>query len=798
MSLFSQWRSYLSRKNGKDERHEELEFHLAMREQWNVERGMRDEEARRDARIRFGNPATWRERIREMDWGMMPQTLLQDVRYGWRTLGRNARFTGVAVFALALGIGINTTIFTAYKGLIRRGVDARDPGSIVSMSLLLQSGGREPLVSYPDYEAFRKQTQRLSAITAQSHEFEQLIMSGAGGTLESRKAVSDSVFRSWGLLPSSTVGSKAELASVFMVSENYFTMLGVAPLRGRYFVEGDEKQLAAAPVVIISENYWQKRFGGDPGIVGKAIRLNGLAVTIVGITPHDFAGTTIILPDFWVPLSIEPLIHNGDRSMRDEDDASCRLFGRLAPGATLAQAQAEMTGLAMRRFGLHAKHDAKDRPKEMQLFPGTPFPRDLGRDLMYGIFLIMAATAMVLVIACANVATLQLARAASRQNELGVRMSLGASRRRLVRQLLTESALLGLIAGSFALLCSWGMLRILAKLAKDALPADMGIYIVHVDPDMQTFAYVFAISLAAGVLFGMAPALESTRSVLSNSLKANPMIAPGRNRRLRDWLIGGQVAISFVLLIGGSLLVRSACHALTMENGYETANVLDLSLTYPDGPEYDDARRTALLSHIMEKLAAAPGVTQITQGRPPDGGGLRGADVSIDGHVLDPHGIRTFSFYMYVAPNYFDTLGIPIVYGRGFHAQSGAPEPVVVLSQAAARWLWPGKNPIGRALRISTEGHYRERNELLPDERSYEVVGVAHDVRGELLDGSDAGEIYLPIPEDRRRDYPLLVRTTTPAGQLLRTIGPTIAAVDGNVVANAITLRNCCGRRHSS
>jgi len=788
MNLFSRWRSKFSRNARKHEIKEELEYHLAMREQWNVERGMQKDAARRDARLRFGNPAAWRERVREIDWIIVPQSFLRDLGYGWRTLWRNARFTAVAVFALALGIGINTTIFTAYKGLIRRGVDARDPGSIVSISMLRQSGNRDPFFSYPDYEAYRNQMHAFSGLIAESNDYQQLIMSNAGGTLDNRKAASDSLFGSWGLLPSSTLASKAELASVFMVTENYFSLLGVAPLRGRFFVEGDEKQLASSPAVLISENYWQKRFGGDPGIVGRAIRLNGAAVTIMGITPHDFVGTTIAVPDFWVPLSIQPLIHRGDQSLKDLEDHSCRLFGRLAPGASIAQAQAEMTAIAMRRFELHKKHDPKDRPKEMELYPATPFPRDLGHDLIYGIFLIMAATAMVLVIACANVATLQLARAASRQNELGVRMSLGASRRRLVRQLLTESALLGLIAGALALMCSWGMLRILAKLAKDAVPPDMGVFIVHVDPDMQTFLYVFAISLVAGVLFGMAPALESTRSVLSNSLKANPVISPARNRRLRDWLIAGQVAISFVLLIAGTMLVRSAYHALTMENGYETAHIVDVGLTYPEGPEYDDARRIALLGHITERLAATPGVTQITEGRPPDGGGLRNADAALDGHAPDPHTFRPFSYYTYVAPNYFDTLGIPIVYGRGFHQQSGAPEPVVVLSETAARELWPGQNPIGRTLQLSTDLHDHDRSELLPDGKSYQVVGVAHDVRGELLDNSDAGEIYLPIPADRRKEFPLLVRTSMPVGPLIRTIGPTIAAVDANVVANAATL----------
>ena len=782
MGWFSRWRA---RRN--DELSEELEFHLAMRERWNVDRGMNGDAARRNARLRFGNPQVWRERMREIGWMTLPQSVLQDVKYGLRSIRRNARFTAVAVIALAIGIGINTTVFTAYKALVKRGVEARDASSIVSVTQVRESGQQEAQFSYPDYEEY-KQAHTLAGVVATGQQFEQLIMSDAGGSSGDRKAASESLFSKWGLVPSSATASKAELASITAVSENYFSVLGIAAVRGRMFSEQDRKQLAAAPAVLISENFWRTRFGGDPEIIGRAIRLNGAAVTIIGITPRDFVGTSIGVPDFWVPLSLRPVIHPGDKSLKDVEELCCRLFGRLAPEASMDQVQAEMSSIATQRSKLHKVKDRKDELKRVLVSIASPFPRKLDSGLRFAIFLIMLATAMVLVIACANVASLQLARAAARQNELGVRISLGASRRRLIRQLLTESALLGLIAGVVALLSSWAMLRVMAKLAKDTLPANMGTFIVNVNPDAAIFTYVFGISILAGVLFGLAPSLESTRSALTSWMKANSAMAPARNRRLRDWLTGGQVAVSFVLLIAGSMMVRSALHALTMTTGYETKHVVDVTLQFPEGPEYDSARQNAVLKNVIERINARPGIAEITTGRPPDGGGLRSAAVAIDGAKAEAHNMKAFLFYTYVEANYFHALDIPIVYGRGFHAGAGTQEPTVVLSETAAQSLWPGQNPIGRTLEMNSDGNYHAKNELTPDGRAYQVVGVAHDTRGVLLDNSDAAEVYLQIPENRRNEFPTLVRTSIAPGQLMRGIEETIASVDGNIVASTSTL----------
>ncbi|MGB6691706.1 MAG: ABC transporter permease [Terracidiphilus sp.] len=721
---------------------------------------------------------------------MLLQSLLQDLRYGVRMLFRNASFTAVAVLALALGIGLNTAVFTAYESLFNGGVDARDPGRMVNFLLVHPSGAYDFLFSYPDYEAYGDHLHAFSGLTALRNNYDEMILTGAGGDESRRRAATDSMFSKWGLLPSNIPHSKAELASVLMVSENYFSVLGVAALRGRTFAAGDAAELAKSPAVLMSENYWQRRFGGDPSIVGKAIRLNGTAFTVIGITPHDFVGTDIAAPDFWYPLSLEALVHPGDGQLHDREIECCRLSGRLAPGVSMTQAQAETNVLADHLRSLHDSHSELSRPAQMELTPGSPFPSPPLRNthLRFVVLLIMAAAGMVLVIACANVASLQLARAAARQNELGLRMSLGASRWRLIRQLLTESALLGLIAGAIAFLCSWALVKVLARMASEIMPADLGTFVVHVRPDLAIFAYVFAVSLVAGVLFGLAPALESSRSALSSALKANAATSPVRSRRVRGFLVGAQVAVSLVLLIAGSMLVRSSIQALKLDTGYADKQVAELTLQFPDTPEYNSERRAALVSAIRRRLAELPGVVSITSGHAPDDDGIRVAAISLDGQKPTARNTRALLYYTYVQPNYFAALGIPLLFGRGFQSQTGTPEPCAILSESAARQLWPGQNPMGKRLRMGTDGQYEAWGEIVPDGHDYEVIGVARDARGALMDDRDAVKVYVPLPEGRVQDYPILIRSRLDAAKTIGAIGPAILSIDPNMVATTATL----------
>jgi predicted permease len=716
---------------------------------------------------------------------ILAETLLQDVRYGARTLRRNLAFTAVSVLALALGIGVNTGTFTAYKALVGRRLDARDPSRMVNLTLVLQAGANSFSFSYPDYEEYRDHTHTCSGLIAVS--IDQLTLTDAGGILSQRTAAAGSLLGRLRLLPPST--GNAEFASTFIVSENYFSVLGVAPLRGRSFESIALRELAASPAVLMSENYWQKRFSGDLAVLGKTIRLNGAPFTIVGITPHDFTGTSIAVPDFWLPLTLEPLVHPDSNPLHDRESLRLRLFGRLAPGVQMREAQAEMTLLTSRIRALHDPNSELSRPASALVLPGSPLPGRLPGALKFTVLLIMIAAAMVLVIACANVASLQLARATTRQGELSLRLSLGASRARLIRQLLTESALLGLLAGLIALPCTWAILKAGANLFKQAFPVEVGTIVLHVTPDLEVFCYVLAISIFAGVLFGLTPALESSRSALFTAIKGSAGSSPVRSRRLRDLLIASQVAVSLVLMIAGSMLIRSSLHALEMPIGYDGKHVVDLDFRFPEGTKYSGERRLALVRELRTRIAVLPGVTAITSARAPDDSGVRSADVSLNGEKPSSKNSQGNVYYTWVQPNYFETLEIPLLLGSGFQPQTGQPERSAIVSESAARELWPGRNPIGRSLRLGTDEKFHSKGELLPDGPAWQVIAVAGDTRGVEMDGSDSAQVYLPLPEDRLQDYPILIRTQGDPALVTLALDSAVSSVDPDLISSTSTLQ---------
>ena len=367
-----------------------------------------------------------------------------------------------------------------------------------------------------------------------------------------------------------------------------------------------------------------------------------------------------------------------------------------------------------------------------------------------------------------------------------MRLSLGASRSRLVRQLVTESTLLGVLAGSLALPVTWTMLHLAVTKAAEELPAEYTL-VLNVNPDLKVFAYVLVISLLAGVLFGLVPALASSRSALFSITRATG--ASLVRSRLRHGFIAAQVAVSVTLMIAGGLLVRSATQALRMDTGYDVERVVDVSLQFPEERSHAADYRSALVRDVRSRLAALPGVTAITSARAPNDSGGRRAAVSLNGEAPSPRNMRATLYYTWVQPNYFETLGIALSSGRGFRAQAGQPDHTAILSESAAQRLWPGQNPIGQSLRLGTDGQFHNQGELLPDGPAWQVVGVARDTRGVTLDGSDSQQVYVPLPEDRLQDYPIIVRTNSDPTVVIRAMEPVIAAVDPGLTAITSTLK---------
>ena len=780
-------RALFTREHLSADLDEELQFHLAMREQLSAQEGMPRDEARSDARRRFGDPGRWKAKMREIDVFTLPETVWQDLRFAARMLAKHRSFTAVAILALGLGIGLNTAIFTVYRSFLLRPLDASDARQVVNISRTDYQGKHDPSFSFADYEAYRDHNHVFSGLIAATGD--EVALSGVGNAPNAGGPIGGRLARIFGFRLPSVISGGAEFVTASIVSDNYFSVLGVNAVRGRIFGSKATHD-TPLPGVLISENYWQRRFRGDPGLLGRSIKLNGAPFTVIGITPHDFMGTNLNVPNFWIPISQQELLQPGSNILHDRENACCRMYGRLAPGTRLSEAQAEMNLLGEQLRPQHAPHSDGSKPVTIQLYPGSPFGRDLEAGLNVAVALIMCAVGMVLLIACANLASLQLARGSARQNEMGIRLSLGASRGRLIRQLLTESAILGLLAGVASLFLTWWILRLLVVQISATLPAAWGAFALHVAPDMRVFGYVFGVSLLAGLLFGFAPALESSKPSLASALKeegAQFVFSTGK-WRVRDGLIAVQVAVCLVLMIAGGLLIRSSIRALKMETGYEAKRVLFLDLYFPDGFGYTREKQAVGIHRLYDRIRALPGVTDVTFGRPPAGGGMRTATVTLNGEKSLADNSQRDLYYAYVQPNYFRTLNIPLSLGVGFTEAHGPPVAAAILSESAAKELWPGKNPIGREIVLDGSKRFHAKDELTPDGSSYQVIGIARDTRAALIDGMDVRKVYLPLPADRLDDRPLLVRTEGDPKPLVDDIGRLVHSLDSNMIIYSETL----------
>ena len=777
-----------SRRRLYNELSEEMHQHLEEKIEELVAAGMTRKEATAAARREFGNVTLIEEDSRAIwRWPSM-EGLFADLRYGVRVLRKNPGFTCVAVLTLALGIAVNTTVFTAFDALFLRPRPVKDPDSLASI-FRTTPGEPRGRFSYPDYIYYRDNSRSFSDLS--------LFATGMAVTSSDLSATSpEAAPRIAGAvgfqLPQLLQGS-AQPVMCFFVSGNYFPMLGATPLLGRILLPEDDRP-SSPPVALMSGNFWERQFHSDLRIVGSVLHLNGVAFTIIGVTPVDYLASVSFVPDLWVPIPAE--IALGATTRQDLENRLVIAgfpMGRLKPGTTLSDAQAELGVLAGQ---LRTQYPEAERNMTVGIVSGRNNLAALDSDAWPVVIAALSAVALLLLIACANVASLLLARAVVRRKEIAVRLALGAGSRRLLRQLLTESILLGILAGALGLpLAGWALHLLVIEIAA-ALPSFGGTIALEVTPDIRIFAFTLFVSCAAGMAFGLAPAFEASKADVNSALKEEGS-AFGHHlsrSRLRGLLIAGQIAACLVLLISSALLLRGSERALKIDPGYNAQSVAYLEMYNPKNLHYSQSRLLQLNRDLIEGIVSLPGVRSVSQASRGPMGGIRWVPVARAGPTSLPPttGVSATptAGYSYVTPNYFDTLGIPIVRGRTFTPrEADGQAPVVVISEATAHRFWPGEDPIGKLLRIGSEkGSMSFPDERAPFLASSEVIGIARDVRSMDLRKLDESYLYLPLSQSRQWTSTLLVRADGNPRPLLPAIGREFRRVDANLPVLAAPL----------
>jgi len=702
-------RGMFLRRKLEGEFSEEIQAHLEMLAEEHMRRGMTPDEARLAARRSFGGVEQIREEHRE-GRGLMPlDRLAADLSYAFRMMRRSPGFTLVAVLTLALGIGVNASLFSAYNALALKPLPVADAGGVYRLERWFERnrGNVQYAFSYPEFAYVRDH----------AHVFDSLVAA----------SWPVGAFAEW---PGIGTSDKVQ---VQLVSANYFTAMGILPRFGPGFAPDADRAPGVSPMVVLSHYYWQSRLNGDPGIVGRIVKLNGTAFTVVGVAPEEFTGTSQSTspPDCWAPVTMQPRLAPPADWLHSSERALLQILVRVKPGITARTAQSEAAVL-IRQFGAVLFHE-KTLDVTLQhvaFFDNTEDPRFLASVL--GIMLVVG---LVLAVACANLANMMLARGAARQREIGVRLALGAGRSRVVRQLLTESVVLALTGGLAGLVLSYWTSRSLWLWVMGILAGhfpDGSHMTVDLSPDLRVLGYTLAVSLASGLLFGLSPALRFTRPDLLSVLKdQGPSLGDRlRRSRLRSVLVAGQVAVSMMLLVTSGLLTRGLLRSRAAEPGFETRTLYRVMADFGTNTSKAVARQRSLL----ERLRTLPVVSGVAQGSAP----LLGTwtpPIVVDG-------VYGRTLGSYAAGSYMETLGIPLLRGRAFTPQEIEQNaPLALISEATARKFWPSGDAIGRRFQLDMN--------FLGEMKEFSVIGVVKDVRFANLTRLDPAHVYLtPKPGD--------------------------------------------------
>src|SRR5215472_8767517 len=663
------------------------------------------------------------------------ETLWQDLRQSVRMLLKRPAFTLTVVMTLALGIGANATIFTWMKVVLLEPLPGIErPDELVEIWGATRHNSALS-TSYLDYLDFRDRNVALSGLFAH-----QILPLNLGR------------------------GEKPERVRGAVVSGNYFDVLGVKALIGRTFLPEEDRTPNTHPVAVIGYGLWQQRFGGDPNVLGRKITLNEHDFTIIGVTPKDFGSPFAGLAlDVWTPVMMKDYVARPHFSLTDRGSRWLMVMGRLKTGATLPQAQANIAGIASH---LQQEYPQTNEQLGVAVYSVTQSPFSLKADIRPALAILMAAVAVVLMIACANVANLLLACAASRRKEIAVRLALGGSRAQLVRQMLTESFLLALLGAALGLAVSFWTARSLAAF----LPPYANRASFDTRPDMVVFAFTLGLTVVTTLLFGLAPTLQASKQDLVIALKNNAATVGRGARRisLRQALVITQVALSMVALISAGLFVRSLRRAYKADPGFDPHNVLLASFD-PFLSGYDETRGRDFYRRLIERVRTTPGVESGTLARrfPFTGDGIAFANVTIDGYAPAKDQDMRLN-YETVGPLYFQTMRILLLHGRDFDErdQEGAPG-VVVINETMAQRYWPRGDALGKRIKLTKDW--------------LEVVGIAKDVKNRSLREAPRPFLYLPLLQDYRSNMILVARTAGEPGKMFHAIQTEVAELDPEI-----------------
>ena len=669
------------------------------------------------------------------------ETLIKDLRYGFKSLLKQPAFTAVAVLSIALGIGVNTTIFSFINTALFRPLPFPDSHQLVR----LWDGNS---ASYPDYAAYRDESKVFSGLAAYAQRPLNLNVNG-----ESQ--------RIWGEI----------------VTGNYFDVLKVKPAIGRGFLDDEDRTVGTHPVVVLSNALWRRHFNSDPSIIGKGVSLNNHSFAVIGIMPENFVGATVVSqPDLWVPMMMEPVVESGSRSLTSPDDGWLMMLGRLKPDSNPAGAQAAVEAIAGRLYQARRERNSgpegpSRRTVTVVAARGLMVPPEGRASVFFVVAILMTVVSLVLLVACANVANMLVARAVKRRKEIAVRIALGAGRWRVVRQMLTESVLLALVGGVAGLLLAQWSTALLLNLLPQVL-RDNSV-VPEVSFDGRVFVYTFLLSFVTGIVFGLVPALQTSKPDVVATLKDETLMYGAGRRKftLRNLLVVTQIAVSLLLLVTAGLFIRNLRNTQHAEPGFALDHSLMMSFDLGLA-NYNAARGKVFEEQLLERVRALPQVRAASLAEFVPLSGTRSlSPLYVEG---EPTPVRfdddaTLS-HNTVGLDYFQTIGIPLVGGRDFNQGDTASSPaVIIINETLARRLAPDGNAVGKRVRMDSHGNYLD------------VVGVVRDVKyGELAEKTPFFG-YLPLSQRYRAAMTLHVRTTADPLAAINQVRAEVKALDSDL-----------------